>query len=105
MRDVVICEPVRTAVGGLGGGDFRRRLRRQAQLQSLEQQAQFRNQMGGLIGQTPWAMMNQLTERNMAMWKDFQNNLAGSVGQTPSTARPTKPDSKPNAKPDAKRGR
>ena len=71
----------------------------------LEQQAQFRNQMGGLIGQTPWAMMNQLTERNMAMWKDFQNNLAGSVGQTPTTARPAKPDSKPDAKPDAKRGR
>ncbi|MCM2335367.1 MAG: polyhydroxyalkanoate synthesis repressor PhaR [Pseudomonas sp.] len=70
----------------------------------LEQQAQFRNQMGGLIGQTPWAMMNQLTERNLAMWKDFHNNLAGSVGQTPTTARP-KPDGKPDAKPDAKRGR
>ena len=66
----------------------------------LEQQAQFRNQMGGLIGQTPWTMMNQLTERNLAMWKDFQNNLAGSVGQTPTTARP-----KPDSKPDTKRGR
>ena len=65
----------------------------------LEQQAQFRNQMGGLIGQTPWTMMNQLTERNLAMWKDFQNNLAGSVGQTPTTARP-----KPDSRPDTKRG-
>ncbi|MHC9085871.1 polyhydroxyalkanoate synthesis repressor PhaR [Luteimonas sp. RIT-PG2_3] len=49
----------------------------------LDQQQQFRQQMGGLLGQTPWAMMNQLTERNMDMWKEFQKNLTGSVGQKP----------------------
>ena len=62
----------------------------------LDQQQQFRSQMGGVLGQTPWSLMNQLTERNMAMWKDFQQNLTGSVGSSPNTTR------KP---PDPKRGR
>ncbi|TDK24950.1 polyhydroxyalkanoate synthesis repressor PhaR [Luteimonas aestuarii] len=47
----------------------------------MDQQAQFRQQMGGMLGQTPWTMMNQLTERNMDMWKEFQKNLTGSIGQ------------------------
>lgn len=46
----------------------------------LEQQQQFRQQMGGMLGQTPWIMLNQLTERNMALWKDFQHNLGGGLG-------------------------
>ena len=46
----------------------------------LDQQNQFRQQMGGLLGQTPWTMLNQLTERNMELWKDFQKNLVGGVG-------------------------
>lgn len=50
----------------------------------MEQQQQFRNQMGGLMGQTPWTMMNQLTERNMEMWQEFQRNLSGGgLGQSP----------------------
>ncbi len=53
----------------------------------LEQQQQFRQQMGGLIGQTPWTMLNQLTERNMEMWKDFQQNLVGGLGSQ-AKARP-----------------
>ena len=50
----------------------------------LDQQQQFRNQMGGVIGQTPWAMMNQLTERNLQLWNEFQRNLSGNIGQSPS---------------------
>ena len=46
----------------------------------LEQQQQFRSQMGGMLGQTPWTLLNQLTERNMALWKDFQKNLVGGMG-------------------------
>src|SRR5690606_5576833 len=61
----------------------------------LDQQQQFRQQMGGMLGQTPWAMMNQLTERNMEMWKELQKNLTGNVGQ--------KPD--PERRPPDKRGR
>ena len=48
----------------------------------MEQQQQFRQQMGGLIGQTPWTMLNQLTERNMELWKDFQKNLVGGMGSS-----------------------
>ena len=51
----------------------------------LEQQQQFRQQMGGMLGQTPWTMLNQLTERNMELWKDFQKNLAG--GEQPSPGK------------------
>lgn len=55
----------------------------------LDQQQQFRQQMGGMLGQTPWAMMNQLTERNLEMWKELQRNLTGSVGQKPDADRRT----------------
>lgn len=57
----------------------------------LDQQQQLRKQIGGVIGQTPWAMMNQLTERNLAMWKEMQN-LSGNVGQNPSSGK--KPEGK-----------
>ena len=53
----------------------------------LEQQHQLRKQMDGLIDQTPWAMMNKLTERNMEMWQEFQKNLTGSLGQAPPGGR------------------
>ncbi|MBW8850964.1 MAG: polyhydroxyalkanoate synthesis repressor PhaR [Xanthomonadales bacterium] len=53
----------------------------------LDQQQQFRQQMGGLIGQTPWTMMNQLTERNLEMWREFQHNLIGAMGR-PTAAKP-----------------
>jgi polyhydroxyalkanoate synthesis repressor PhaR len=54
----------------------------------LEQQQQFRQQMGGLMGQTPWTMLNQLTERNMEVWKDFQKNLVGGMGSPTGAAQP-----------------
>ena len=50
----------------------------------LDQQQQFRQQMGDMLGQTPWTMMNQLTERNMEMWKDFQENLVAGMGRNPN---------------------
>ena len=46
----------------------------------LEEQQSFRQQIGGMLGQTPWAMMNQLTERNLEQWKEFQRNLVGGMG-------------------------
>jgi len=62
----------------------------------LDQQAQFRQQMSGLLGaqapfgQTPWTMMNQLTERNMGLWQEFQKNLTDSFTpkSTPTSERP-----------------
>jgi polyhydroxyalkanoate synthesis repressor PhaR len=53
----------------------------------LEQQQQFRQQVGSLLGQTPWAMMNQLTERNLEVWKDFQQNLVGGMGRGAGATR------------------
>ncbi len=55
----------------------------------LDQQQQFRKQMGNVLGQTPWTMMNQLTERNMTLWKEFQKNFSASVGQAPRSERKT----------------
>ncbi|MCD9125766.1 MAG: polyhydroxyalkanoate synthesis repressor PhaR [Luteimonas sp.] len=55
----------------------------------LDQQQQFRQQMGGLLGQTPWTMMNQLTERNLDLWKEFQKTMVS--GATPS-AKPAERD-------------
>jgi polyhydroxyalkanoate synthesis repressor PhaR len=52
----------------------------------LEQQQQFRQQVGSLLGQTPWTMMNQLTERNLEVWKDFQKTLVGGMGSAPGSA-------------------
>ena len=46
----------------------------------LDEQQMFRQQIGGMLGQTPWAMMNQLTERNLEQWKEFQANLVGGMG-------------------------
>ena len=57
----------------------------------LEQQHQFRQQMGSVLGQTPWAMMNQLTERNMAMWQEFQQSLIGGLGRSPGSPPPPGP--------------
>jgi polyhydroxyalkanoate synthesis repressor PhaR len=51
----------------------------------LEQQGQLRNQLGGVLGQSPWTLMNQLTERNLQFWNDLQKNVAG--GEQPSSPK------------------
>jgi polyhydroxyalkanoate synthesis repressor PhaR len=58
----------------------------------LEQQQQFRQQVGSLLGQTPWTMMNQLTERNLEVWKDFQQTLAGGANKAPAPPREKEKD-------------
>ena len=52
----------------------------------LDRQQDMRQPPGatGAPGQTPWAMLNQLTERNMEMWKDFQENLVAGMGRNPN---------------------
>jgi polyhydroxyalkanoate synthesis repressor PhaR len=54
----------------------------------LEQQQQFRQQMSGLIGQAPWTMLNQLTERNLELWKEFQRGLTGGNMGRPAAQKP-----------------
>lgn len=65
----------------------------------MDQQDQFRRQLGGVLGQSPWTMMNQLTERNLEMWQEFQQKLAGRPGQSnaPSPAESKVEGSKPPA--------
>jgi polyhydroxyalkanoate synthesis repressor PhaR len=48
----------------------------------LDQQQKFRSQLNNILGQTPWSMLNDMTERNMDLWKSVQegflNAAAGS---------------------------
>ncbi|MEO8364895.1 MAG: polyhydroxyalkanoate synthesis repressor PhaR [Pseudoxanthomonas sp.] len=67
----------------------------------MEQQQQFRQQMGGMLGQTPWTMMNQLTERNMELWQEFQRNLNGGGLGRPAV----KPEAAPRETPKTSRSR
>lgn len=43
------------------------------------QQSQFRKQIDNLMGQSPWSMMNDLTENNLKMWRDFQDRMFASA--------------------------
>jgi polyhydroxyalkanoate synthesis repressor PhaR len=57
----------------------------------LEQSQQFRTQLNSMIGQTPWNMLNDMTERNLDIWKTMQNRFltaAGAAAKTPGTAPP-----------------
>lgn len=45
----------------------------------LEQQQQFRQQLSSVLGQTPWAMLNELTTRNMDAWQDLQRSLLNAA--------------------------
>lgn len=49
----------------------------------LEQQHKFRDQLNNLLGQTPWSMLNEITERNIELWRSMQ---AG--GDNPPKAPP-----------------
>ncbi len=57
----------------------------------LDQQQQFRSQLNTVLGQTPWSMLNDMTERNLDMWKTLQqgflNAAAGSVKTKPGGSR------------------
>lgn len=43
----------------------------------LEQQQQFRKQLDNVMGKTPWSMMNEMTERNLRVWRSMQENFLG----------------------------
>ena len=61
-----------------------------------DQQQQLRGHLGSLMGQTPWALLNQITERNMDIWKGLQQGLIGGLTTTP--AEKPKPAAKPKAR-------
>lgn len=45
----------------------------------LDQQQQFRDQLGNMLGQTPWSMLNELAERNLDMWARMQKGMLGAA--------------------------
>ncbi len=55
----------------------------------LDQQTQFRSQLDGLMGQTPWNTLNDMTVRNMDAWKAMQRGLM----ETAAKAAPIPPPS------------
>ena len=63
----------------------------------LDQQHQFRSQLNNIMGTTPWSMVNDMTERNMDMWKSMQKgfltDVANKTRQSEDSAKPKK-DSK-----------
>ena len=54
----------------------------------LDQQNQFRQQIGGMIGQTPWTVMNQMAERNLEAWTQFQKFMAGQADNGTADPKP-----------------
>lgn len=64
----------------------------------MDQQAQFRQQISALEQTTPWTMMSQLTERNLALWQQFQKSLGGGPGAGTSERPQAKPTTKPRGK-------
>ncbi|MEZ5440310.1 MAG: polyhydroxyalkanoate synthesis repressor PhaR [Lysobacterales bacterium] len=62
-----------------------------------DQQHQFRHQLQSLLGQAPWNMMKDLTQRNLEMWKQVQEGFLGR--RTGGTEPPPRGGDKP-ANPD-----
>jgi polyhydroxyalkanoate synthesis regulator protein len=59
-----------------------------------DQQQQLRGHLGNLVVQTPWALLNQLTERNMEIWKGVQQGIKSglsAVAERPEEAPKTAP--------------
>jgi polyhydroxyalkanoate synthesis repressor PhaR len=54
----------------------------------LDQQQKFRSQLNNILGQTPWSMLNDMTERNLDLWKSVQEGFlsaAAGSGKPPGT--------------------
>ncbi|MES2403536.1 MAG: polyhydroxyalkanoate synthesis repressor PhaR [Pseudomonadota bacterium] len=49
----------------------------------LEQQHKFRDQLNSLLGQTPWSMLNEVTERNIELWRSLQPGAAPGAKPAP----------------------
>ncbi|HVF34778.1 MAG TPA: polyhydroxyalkanoate synthesis repressor PhaR [Candidatus Saccharimonadia bacterium] len=62
----------------------------------VEQSQQFRTQLNSIIGQTPWSMLEGMTERNLDLWKSMQSRFLTAA----STAVPPKPPSPAPKKPE-----
>ena len=48
----------------------------------LDQQQQFRSQLNNILGQTPWSMLNDMTERNLDLWKSVQEGFLSAAANS-----------------------
>jgi polyhydroxyalkanoate synthesis regulator protein len=48
----------------------------------LDQQLKFRSQLNNILGQTPWSMLNGLTERNLEVWKSVQEGFLNAAANS-----------------------
>ena len=72
----------------------------------LDQQQQFRSQLSSLLGQTPLTMLNDLTERNLDMWKTLQRGfLEAAAGQARARSDEPPPAGPASAAPGARKPR
>ena len=63
----------------------------------LDQQTQFRSQLSNLLGQAPWTMLNQLTERNLEMWKQVQSGMLNNLRNNTPPGAAEKPEGGPKS--------
>lgn len=55
----------------------------------LDQQHKFRAQLNEMLGQTPWSMLGDVTERNIDLWKSLQRGfLEANDAADPSKTAP-----------------
>lgn len=54
----------------------------------LDQQTQFRSQMNNILGQTPWSVLNDMTERNLELWKQMQSKFMGDAAAAKTPPKP-----------------
>lgn len=58
----------------------------------MEQQDKFRSQLNHLLGQTPWSMLNDITEHNLELWKRLQTGAEPpAMPDPPVNVTPDKP--------------
>jgi len=48
----------------------------------LDQQTKFRSQLNNILGQTPWSMLNDMTERNLDLWKSVQEGFLNAAANS-----------------------
>lgn len=53
----------------------------------LEQQQSLRAQISSLVGQSPWALVNQLAEKNLEIWRALHQGLTGGKSSPRSGRR------------------
>ncbi len=59
----------------------------------LDQQQKFRSQLNNILGQTPWSMLNDMTERNLDLWKSVQEGFLNAAASAKGAPGPKTPKS------------